>query len=100
ASGALRTPQKVLPTQPAAPARAAAASDAEVWAVAPMVTDVDEAAWFVEKARYAGVATPGVLVQVPAAALLAGALLRAAAFAVLDTAELTQFTLAADRELP
>jgi phosphotransferase system enzyme I (PtsI) len=77
-------------------ARDAKADPQDVGMLTAMVTEADEAAWFVEEVRYGGVATAGILVEVPAAALLAGTILRAASFAVLDTDGLTKYAVAAD----
>ncbi len=96
---ALRRQPQVLENQLAALARAAHDTRAEVWAMAPMVTDVDDATWFVAQARAAGLARPGVVVEVPAAALTAGNLLRVASFACVSSDDLTQYALAADRQV-
>ena len=47
----------------------------------------------------AGIKTPGVMVEVPSAALTAEAILREVAFASLGTNDLTQYAMAADRQL-
>ncbi|GAA0272665.1 putative PEP-binding protein [Cryptosporangium japonicum] len=68
----------------------------DVGVVTSMVSEPDEAAWFLEEARYGGVATAGVLVDLPAAALLAGTILRTASFATIDLDSLTRYAVAAD----
>lgn len=69
----------------------------DVGIVTAMVSEPDEAAWFLEEARYGGVATAGVLVDLPAAALLAGTILRTASFATIDLDSLTRYAVAADQ---
>jgi len=94
---ARRTPE-VLTGQLAA--LAAAASDvpeADLWVMAPMVATADEAAWFAEHARAAGLATVGVMVEIPAAALRAEEVLAAVDFLSIGTNDLSQYTFAADR---
>ncbi|HEV2087915.1 MAG TPA: putative PEP-binding protein, partial [Cryptosporangiaceae bacterium] len=79
--------------------QAAQDTRADVWVMAPMVTDVDDATWFVGRARAAGLSRPGVVVEVPAAALTAGNVLRVAAFACVSSEDLGQYALAADRQV-
>nr|WP_233565754.1 phosphoenolpyruvate--protein phosphotransferase [Cellulomonas sp. PhB143] len=90
---------QVLEDQLAAIAQAAAAESAEVWVMAPMVATPDEAEAFVARCAEHGLATAGVMVEVPAAALRARHVLAHAAFASIGTNDLTQYALAADREL-
>ena len=89
----------VLDRQLEAIAAAAAAEQAEVWVMAPMVATPDEAEAFVGACTSHGLARAGVMVEVPAAALCAGAVLAHARFASLGTNDLTQYAMAADREL-
>lgn len=89
----------VLDDQLEAIAQAAASSSADVWVMAPMVATADEADAFVERCAAHGLAHAGVMVEVPAAALRAGDLLLRARFASLGTNDLTQYAMAADREL-
>jgi phosphotransferase system enzyme I (PtsI) len=95
---AVRHPD-VLDRQLQAIATAAAAERAEVWVMAPMVATPDEADAFVRLCAAHGLAQAGVMVEVPAAALCAGAVLAHARFASLGTNDLTQYAMAADREL-
>lgn len=87
----------VLDHQLTAIARAGRESGADVAVMAPMVSTVAEAEEFVARAHAAGLPRAGVLIEVPAAALHAGAILARAAFASIGTNDLTQYTLAADR---
>ncbi|HKJ54922.1 MAG TPA: putative PEP-binding protein [Nitriliruptoraceae bacterium] len=66
------------------------------WVMAPMVATVDEAAGFAEKVRARGL-VPGVMVEIPATALLADAILAEVEFMSLGTNDLTQYIMAADR---
>jgi phosphotransferase system enzyme I (PtsI) len=65
--------------------------------MAPMVSVAAEARAFVEQAHAAGLATAGVMVEVPAAALRAERVLAGCDFASLGTNDLAQYAFAADR---
>src|SRR5690606_36227799 len=85
--------------QLAAIAEAAEAESAEVWVMAPMIATVNETEEFVAACAKHGLDTAGVMVEVPAAALMSGPILARAAFASIGTNDLTQYTMAADRLL-
>ena len=89
----------VLERQLQAIARAEQESEADVWVMAPMISTAEEAARFASLCAAAGIKTPGVMVEVPSAALTAEAILREVSFASLGTNDLTQYAMAADRQL-
>jgi phosphoenolpyruvate-protein phosphotransferase (PTS system enzyme I) len=96
---AFRQHPELLAAQLDAIGQAAAGSQAEVWVMAPMVATAEEAAWFRAQLGDRPVARIGVMVEVPAAALTAEAVLAEADFASVGTNDLAQYTLAADRLL-
>ncbi|GAB2998091.1 phosphoenolpyruvate--protein phosphotransferase [Saccharothrix stipae] len=89
----------VLERQLEAIALAAADTDAEVSVMAPMVATAAEAAWFVERARAAGLRRAGVMIEIPAAALVAREILAVVDFVSIGTNDLAQYVFAADRQV-
>jgi phosphotransferase system enzyme I (PtsI) len=89
----------LLDRQLAAIAGAARDSGADVSVMAPMVATAEEAAWFVARARAAGIERAGVMIEVPAAALTAREILQATDFVSLGTNDLAQYVFAADRQV-
>jgi phosphotransferase system enzyme I (PtsI) len=87
----------VLRTQLSAIAAAARATGAQPWVMAPMVATAAEARQFARQCRDAGLSTVGVMVEIPAAALSARAILSEVDFISIGTNDLSQYTFAADR---
>lgn len=92
-----RAMPSVLDTQLSAIAAAAATTPADVWVMAPMVATAAEATAFAATCRDHGLRTAGVMIEVPAAALRAGTVLRDVDFLSIGTNDLSQYTFAADR---
>ncbi|HEX6471170.1 MAG TPA: phosphoenolpyruvate--protein phosphotransferase [Streptosporangiaceae bacterium] len=90
---------EVLADQLAALARAAAGTRAKLRVMAPMVADAADAGYFADVCRAAGIASAGVMIEIPAAALRAGDIAAVVDFFSLGTNDLAQYTCAADRQV-
>jgi phosphotransferase system enzyme I (PtsI) len=88
---------QLLTDQLTAIATASRGSSTRVRVMAPMVATTAEAAWFAAQAREHGIATAGVMVEVPAAALRAADLLQVVDFVSVGSNDLAQYTFATDR---
>lgn len=93
---AIRDP-KVLERQLQAIAEAAAAERADVAVMAPMIATLGETREFAARARAAGIASVGIMLETPAAAVTAAELCAAVDFISVGTNDLSQYTMAADR---
>lgn len=69
----------------------------ELWVMAPMVVSADEARWFAQRARAHGLPNVGVMIETPAAAIMAEEILEEVDFASIGTNDLAQYVMAADR---
>lgn len=93
----VRTVPELLDTQLAALADAQRATGIQPWVMAPMISTPREARDFAASARSHGLTTVGVMVEVPAAALRADAILAEVDFVSMGTNDLAQYVMATDR---
>jgi phosphotransferase system enzyme I (PtsI) len=87
----------VMRRQLQALATAANETHTDLWVMAPMIDTPAEAADFAAQAREFGIRHVGVMIETPAAALLADKVLAEVDFGSLGTNDLTQYVMAADR---
>lgn len=73
--------------------------DAPTWVMAPMLAREREARWFADLCRERGL-TPGAMIEVPAAVIMADKIMPHLDFVSIGTNDLTQYTMAADRLSP
>ena len=74
-------------------------SDADIWVMAPMISTTPEARNFAKMLKEVDLPVHGVMVETPAAAVNAEAILGEVDFVSIGTNDLTQYTMAADRLL-
>jgi len=93
---AIRDPD-VLDRQLRAIAEAAVGTSVDVAVMAPMIATLGETREFAARARAAGIASVGIMLETPAAAITAAELCAEVDFLSVGTNDLSQYTMAADR---
>lgn len=93
----VREHKQIIIEQIKAISMAAEKSNCEVWVMAPMIATPGEAREFSDLAKSFGIRKVGVMIETPAAAILADKILAEVDFASLGTNDLTQYVMAADR---
>jgi phosphotransferase system enzyme I (PtsI) len=96
---ALRVSEHILRDQLTALVNAQNKTTADLWVMAPMVSDAEESDYFVDLARELGIKVAGVMAEVPSLALIAEQVMVNSDFVSIGTNDLTQYTMAADRML-
>jgi phosphotransferase system enzyme I (PtsI) len=88
----------VLERQLAGLAGAAKETGVELKVMAPMVATAEEARFFVQRCRAHGITSAGVMIEVPAAVLVAREIMAEVDFVSVGTNDLAQYLFAADRQ--
>lgn len=96
---ALRASEQILRDQLTALVNAQNATTADLWVMAPMVADAEEAEYFVKLGKELGLKTVGAMAEIPSLSVVADQIPAVADFVSIGTNDLTQYTMAADRML-